>query len=684
MNSRSLAGLSVVLLGIAASLAFAFLGSDRDPTGPTPTPPPATTPEPAANEGTPNPAVAAENASEVDRRIALPESGRSEIPRPQFAQGLRGLVLDAAARPLAGRQVYLVDSAGNEPLALPLLRQQRDAFGPVASCNTEADGSFAVGLPVAQDRIYELYVVSPNHATARLGGLRLLPGQWHQIDTITMTAGATLRGRVTVAGRDDIPVPAATVQVEIGTAFADAALRALPGADVGLVTTVDAAGNYELRNVPSRGIVQVAAVAPGFARLQKGNIELALDKPVVVDFGLLPGHSIAGSVVNVAGEPLANAMIEAWPKDATQAPLTARCDDQGRFTMLGLAACPHRVRAQARNHRVHDEATVEPGRTDLRFVLNELSRVRVRVQAPNGDVVRSYQLALRRVFPEQPAQIGNVATVPDQRVRLDANTDAAELAGVPEGWFACQVEAEGFAKTLSQPFDNTRSDGDQRPRQFEVVMTMALGATVRGRVVDENGEALAGAVVTTQADGRLPDSPFQRMLAGTLPERTTAARATTGPDGAFVLRHLAHADYQLQIEHPDACRTLVGGLQLLADGDRELPPICMPGGAMIRGTITVQGRVAGQVKIVFSTPADHADARTSLRLETVTEANGTFALPRRVPVGRYEVRAAVMGKGEPESQIFREILQLQRSATTVTVAPGQGQVECVIDLPSDH
>jgi hypothetical protein len=669
----------VAILGSAVTL----WSLSQDPRAPAM--PPAEAPA-AAAPPSPSAAPAIDSAPIARDERAAPAVGapRSAPAAAGFPQGLRGIVVDEAGRPLAGLPVYLVELAGNDPLALPVLRQQRDALGPVASAESAVDGTFALGLPVAQDKVYELYATSPRHATARVSGLRLLAGEWHDVGAITMTAGASLRGRVTIAGRDDIPVAGALISVEIGTVFGDAALRALPGAGQGLVATADGAGNYELHHVPSRGVVQVSAVAHGFARLRKQNIELRLDEPVVVNFALLPGKSLAGVVQGADGAPIANARLEAWPQQPAGEPSFATSDENGRFDVLGLAAGSYRLRAAARGYEPQEQRELEPGRGDVQFVLHEQGTLRVRVVAPDGTTLRNYRLGLRRSFPEQNDQIAAVVEVPDQRVRLDAATDFAELRGLPTGRFRCQVEAEGFAKTLSDEVVNQREPGTPSgPQQFAITVTMSPGATLRGRVVDDAGRPLAGAVVATQAKGTLPDSPFTRLLAGALPERITATRTSAADDGTFVLPLLALGDYQLLVEHEDACRTTVPDVRLDRVGEHTLPPIVLHAGATISGRALVGGRATGQVQIVLTT-LPNVSRRDAMRLETITDASGAWRLPRRVPPGTYELRAAAIGTTEPEAQIFRQLLQLQRSSITVVVAPGQRQVERDIDLPSDH
>ena len=77
-------------------------------------------------------------------------------------------------------------------------------------------------------------------------------------------------------------------------------------------------------------------------------------------------------------------------------------------------------------------------------------------------------------------------------------------------------------------------------------------------------------------------------------------------------------------------------------------------------------------------------SRDALRIEATTGPDGSYSLPRRVPPGNYELRAAVLGTTEPEAQIFQQLLQLQRSSTTVSIAPGQTLVQRDLDLPTER
>jgi protocatechuate 3,4-dioxygenase beta subunit len=611
---------------------------------------------------------------------AGPPTERTPVPAPATTpQGLRGLVLDADNRPLPGVQVHLLESASNDPLGLPLLVQQGLSASALASTETGLDGTFAIGLGRVQQRTYELYLLSPRHATVRLGDLRLLAGEWHDLGAITMGPGATLRGRVTVAGLGT-PVPHAVVTVAAGTAFDDIALRGLADGMQGLVATADATGHYELRHAPGRGVVQVSAVAPGFARVVRQDVELTVAQPVELDFALSPGFPLRGTVQDNEGQAIHQARIEVWPSTAAAAAFVTTSDHTGRFEVQGLSTGPHRIRASARGYQVTEVTGVEAGQLDARIVLPRRGRALVRATTPEGVVLRSYRLGVRRYFDDRGGQIGFVADVPEQNVRLDGMTDHYEVIGLPAGTFVCEVVADGHAKSLSAPFSIGNPPAAAVPR---VEVVVSRGTTLRGRVLQDDGTPLEAAEVTTQADGADPESPVWKLLASAVPDRITATRARTDAEGAFVLPLLAAGDYQLEVRHPEACRTVVREVRVTRSGVQDLPPIRVPRGAVVSGRATLGGRVAGQIKVVLL-EAEGGRPGPTTRLETVTDAEGAFEMPRRVPPGTYELRAAVVGTAEPDAQILRQLLQLQRSSTTVVVPAGQSVVERDIDIPDQN
>ncbi|MFN9441299.1 MAG: carboxypeptidase-like regulatory domain-containing protein [Planctomycetota bacterium] len=685
MNARSFA-VAALGLGVLAALAVWGLRPASEPPNPAVPAAGATTGTTGDANPATAPAVAAPIAGAATAdRAALP--ARELAPTPPRPQGLRGRAVDGFGQPLADLPVHLVESAANEPLAALVLGQRGDVFQPVDSTTTAADGTFAVGLAFASAATYDLYVTSPAHATARLAGLAIVASRWHDVGDVTMAAGTTVRGTVTVAGRPDIPVAGAVVSLATGSVFADAPLRALPDAGQGLVATSGADGSYELRHVPTRGVVVASAVAAGFARLRKPNLDLRGDGPHVVDFALLPGQSIAGRVVDAQGAPLGLTRIEAWPTEAAGEPSIATSAADGSFEVLGLGLGKHGLRASRRGYGTTTANGVDSGARSVQLQLPALATARVRVVDAAGAPLRRFRLGLRRVFLAHGDTIAAVPEVADRSVQLGPTDDAAVLDGVPVGDFCVQVEADGFAKALSAPFFNPATAEAAAPRAFEVTVPMGPGATLRGRVVDERGAPLVGAVVRTLAAGVDVDGPFRRLLGvygDTAPERITATDARTDADGWFTCERLALGDYQLLVDHPEACRGGVANVPLAAAGPRTLPAIVLPLGAIVAGRATVGGAPAPQMKVVLASATANGDAAHAVRLEAVTDPDGSFRMPRRVPPGAYELRAARTGAGSPEAHVVPMILQLQRTTIAVAVASGQRDVRADIDLPNDR
>jgi protocatechuate 3,4-dioxygenase beta subunit len=214
-----------------------------------------------------------------------------------------------------------------------------------------------------------------------------------------------------------------------------------------------------------------------------------------------------------------------------------------------------------------------------------------------------------------------------------------------------------------------------------IEVTVTNGCSLLGQVIDSRGAPLGGATVTTQSPGTMPDSPMLRMMDRWVPKRVTQRTQKTDDNGFFQFERMALSTYQLQIDHPDACRTFIRQIDGKQPTEKRLAPITMPHGSVITGFATSQGRIAGQIKVVLTTQQT-APADKSLRLETVTDGEGRYRFTRRIPPGSYELRAAVVGTTSPDSEIFQQLLQLKRSSTIFIVPAGQDIVEHNLNVPA--
>ena len=244
-----------------------------------------------------------------------------------------------------------------------------------------------------------------------------------------------------------------------------------------------------------------------------------------------------------------------------------------------------------------------------------------------------------------------------------------------------EVRATGWAKTFSAPFQI--AEGVRLNDSVERIQVVVnSGATLGGRVVDAEGHALVGASVSTQAPGTLPDSPLLRALQRATPARITQRVATTDESGRFTLEQLSCAAYQLQIEHPDACRAVLQGIELKTPQSKYLGDIQLRSGAVLQGTARRLGGRTRQIRVILTT-SEATPADQSMRLETVTDGEGAYAFPRRIAPGDYVLRCAEVGGVGAESEIFQQMVQLKKSTKTFSVTPGQEMVEQHLVIPAN-
>ncbi|MBK8096856.1 MAG: carboxypeptidase regulatory-like domain-containing protein [Planctomycetes bacterium] len=627
---------------------------------------------------TPSPAVAAvplESApagSGTVERIAVDPAA----PIQEFGQGVRGVVVDDRGQPVAGVQTFLLESLRHDLERMLALRDV--PFPPLAQVTTASDGTFTLGLRQLGEGAFELRLLATGFADQRIRGIHVAAGQWNDLGTVTLQRGTVLRGRVTMEGTD-LPVPGAEVSIDSGFAFDDLMHRTLPGREKGLWTTVDAAGNYRIDNAPAQGLIVVSAVAAGFARVTRPQIEMRAGQPLEIDFQLPRGSSIQGRVLGRDGRGVEDARIEAWPLVGDGSPLHTTTGVDGAFEVMGLRAVDHRLRVLPREHQPAELVAVAAGTRGVEITVERRASAAVLVRTPDGSILRQYTLGVRHWFAENGGQIGTVVDIPDLSVRLRADEERAVIANLDRGDYVVQVMADGFAKTLSGNF----SIGEDA-RDVVVEVTMSMGTLLRAVVVDEQGKPVAGATVTTQVDGADEDNPVWRMIASMTPDKFTRTSARTDVHGVFALPQLAIADYQLQIEHPQFCRGFHKGVRISAPGEQTLPPIVLHRGALVRGHTWVDGKTQGHVRVAITTAAaPGAIAQDLVRTEATSDNDGLFVTARRLPPGTYELRASTID-ASPNADIFRQLRQQQLSAVLVTVAAGQEQVEQDIRITTDH
>ena len=601
------------------------------------------------------------------QRTAVPVANNNA----NAAQGVRGVVVDPAGGPVAEAQVYLMEGQGANVFETLIKMQRGQVFPPVARAVTDAGGQFQLGLEQAlPDKTFEVRVLSPRFMDARVPNLSVRAAEWVELPPIKMQQGAMVHGRITVAGSSMLPIAGAEVSVKQAGGFGE--LAPPPGRENGIVATTDGSGSFRLENVPP-GAVNIAAVAQGFARVERQGVNIDGAAQNEVNLELPTGLSISGMVVDATGAPISHAKLTAVAiSSKTPSMVEGRSGQAGQFEILGLVEGPYTLSGIAQGFvKGNAGGPVQAGSRDVQLVLEKQGGARVRVFGKNGQLLNTYTLTLKSWFKAQDT-FGNVTEISPLHVRSPRD-GIATMEGLNPGEYVFQVEAPAHAKGFSPPF--TITAGAEQPL---VEVHLNEGGTLEGRVLGDEGQPLAGVNVETLPND-LDDNPFTKMFGGLIPYKITRTSARTDAEGRFRITLLNAGTYQLKLTHPEHFEVFLKDNEVVVGQPTLVPDVRMSHGCVLSGRVIADGQPAGQVKVTANTQQDAVvqpalggptaaiKPPATFHCEAITDNDGNFVLGKRLPPGRYEVRAMRQTLANP----LEAILDMQRSRQEILVQPGQ-------------
>lgn len=558
----------------------------------------------------------------------LPTTGSAE----ELDQGLAtltGRVYDEVGKPVEGAIVSLGGSG----------------FWPARSVQSQADGRFQwAEIPAG---IYELRVSKGQLVAPPVEGLILDAGARRAFG-VKLARGWTLVGQA-VDARSGAPVHGAEVTVATGPL--GLLSRRVESDDEGRFVLDGIVGNTQSLYVEADGYVL------------EGPLSHAIDSGVLV-VPLERAARIEGRVVDARGRPIAEATVRAFSEG--EGPATPTTGSLG----VTAGPVPPITASGSGSLMFIEEAT--SGR-DGTFALGGLRSGTYAVVATRDDFGPA---------SSEPIRLGVGATRTGMKIVMEPG---AELAGrvVDErgrGLEAIPVELRGSDQGLprmavtapdgSFSFGGVRGEVtvtalpyDLPPARATVVvgsdalvtveLTLATSLnTLRGRVVDERGFGIGGALITVSSTN--PATPARR-------------NAKSDADGTFAVPALPDPPYALEAEHPAFSETRLTDVQAVED---------------VRVVMTAGVTLLGEVLDEW-TGDGLRDARIDIagptRGETNTREDGTFVF-RQLPTGTYEV---TLSHDDYETQTRRVVVEPARYVDrpqelgTVRLAPG-GVVEGVV------
>jgi hypothetical protein len=597
-------------------------------------------------------------------RLGAPPAGAPTVAAPAAAVqplpalgGERGDATVAAVRRIGG-VVRLPDGRAAAGAVVSVLRA--DTAWPewratrLDQAVTGFDGTFAFRLPVAHG-----VLVAFEHP-AFAGGLLDAPVPLDQLE-LRLQPGFPLRGVVT----NDRGAPLANAVVAIESALADQR-RAQ-------VTTTTATGWYSFTNVPA-GPVRVVARHPWWQPTAAPSVVVGATPRVDLRFDRPALPAVRGRVVQAATqEPVADALVEfvvANGRPGLQATDTVRTAADGTFTLSGLARGNHRVTVRHPNHGgAARSIAVGPALGDLLFELPPRSTVAGRLQADErllgGDggpvALAGLALELRDAAGELTyAEVAADGTFAFARPLSPGVATLRVLGG-----------AVAFARTSSMD-SNVRIEERERT-QWE--LPIAPASRVRGRVVDERGQPVAGVVVeqtrvVAENAKSFGDAAFSLQLAragSALADLVTYDRDTllgvSGADGTFVLQGLAPGFAVVRFAAPGLGSRWLRVEPSVQQGGADLGDIVLVRGVALNGRVLRGGApVAGAPVAVFG---------REIQAQAVTRGDGSFVVSD-LPPGQYRLRARLPATSSTTTEATVDLGGAGSAAPVVmTLPPGR-------------
>ena len=349
------------------------------------------------------------------------------------------------------------------------------------------------------------------------------------------------------------------------------------------------------------------------------------------------GNSVAGKVVDDAGEPISGARVVArdFSRGASEVNAITRAD--GSFTINKLVS-EESVEVEV----IHDEYStymneaVEVGSTDMQIVLVRLGKLVGTVRNSDGESV---------AFNMQPQREGRRKASRKQLRSKPFNSEDGhfEYNGVPAGVYTVHFRAPSHG---SAKIDGVRIEAGEVIDLGEVVL--AMGSKVAGVVIDSvTGEPIEKALVS--------------IIRGFRGGKNANRSQHTDVHGRFSLEGLSGGDVTLRIRHEDYVQSEFAANSDIAD---DISLELDPGSEVIGSVLDNDGQPVKGMKVYL------VGDRASVNQNSSSDQNGRFHFKNVAP-GRYDVRAHAFGK---EGQAA------QHTSVDVDVEAGQAH-EVLLHLP---
>ena len=537
---------------------------------------------------------------------------------------IEGIVRDPLGEPVAGAVVAAFKERAAKDASLEdrlkaLIEFEEMKNEPGVFATTDEAGAYVIqGL---EAREYRLVVTAQGYAP---GGKRYVRAGSTGVD-FDLLIGGQLSGRVTDLTGAGIADASVEVFVDTGTEDLIEIIqeRALPPLDRQLT---DSAGAFFFDTLGGEAGYRLIVRASGYQSNEVKKVMVALGEQANIEVQLRAGKMIQGVVYDPFGNPLANARCKVNPigiqPDGPPSDFNDdifKTDESGEFVFDTLGDSNYRLVVS------HDEfatfvqpktqATQEPITVHLTQGCAVTGMIR---EEDTGSAIPGALVTIHDVGGEQKSGVSDQQGVFYVRGISELRRGIAHM----------NVEKEGYERISNFKVDVAEGTVTEGIDHF-----LRRNGTVRGVVVDANGQPLSGVSISAR-----------RSHASNAVVVNVGKMSSSASDGSFVIEQVQTGDGTfLEGSHPEYLKSVSDQFSVAAGGQVDGIQLVMRLGGAITG------------RVVDETGAPIADATVGAKEEVMsvvnpasltnkvyTDENGKFTL-RRLEAGEQVLLIAAKG-----------------------------------------
>ncbi|AQT69652.1 putative transmembrane transcriptional regulator (anti-sigma factor) [Anaerohalosphaera lusitana] len=323
--------------------------------------------------------------------------------------------------------------------------------------------------------------------------------------------------------------------------------------------------------------------------LEQMRLPLEGKKPVMLDIGQKSPEvmsSISGVLSFDEGLDPGFVYISVTSAQGSTKNVMLRSDVTREFEIDGLESGYYRLVFSGRYIETKVMEGVQSGGEKLNVRLEAREKAHIKgvvLAGDTGEIIPRFQVRLHRVIDgegERRPHPGGWYHFQSRDGRFDVEAD--------DGVYRVEVDAEGWAPTLSEPIDTEASSG--------VLVELQRGGDLIGRVVDTEGRPVAGAkVIPLSKAGESWREASESFF-------SDAGHVLTDENGVFVLEDLPVGMETIKVVHEFYADKVVGEIEVRAGDDRVGIEVVVEPWANIDGFVfTEDGRPDVNAELVFYT-----------------------------------------------------------------------------------